>query len=469
MKNGIKKAFLSAAITVTGAAMTVQAAVPDGIWNYSEAYDDDNNAIYDFTEIEVMIPAEWKGLYGFDIFDDNISFYQIKSRDAFAQKTGELQSGGEVFEVYYCQDYSYQNWDFAQVIGSGDAGIYVLTRPGDSHGYEADSSILTEYQTMTTYVDWIAENAVLTSPGEGIADPDNIKEATGTGTSGNQSSSNGYILQDSSVRALAASELNGMNADELQMAINEIYARHGRKFLTKSIQEYFNSKSWYNGTTAAADFKESALSSIEENNIAIMLQCMSTSSKSGGSSALNGSGNTTASAGGTVMAASVTVNIRSKASTNGVVVGIVPQGYHVTVTGSAANGWIPVNYNGITGYIYQDYLQAASGGSSNAVQATSPTATAGSETTETTAEVESTETAETSEEWNTAYVSGTVISTDNEWIHIQSGNVTGDETIHDYWYSMNLLPGMENTLTPGNTVEIEYNTATGEAVNITIL
>ena len=34
----------------------------------------------------------------------------------------------------------------------------------------------------------------------------------------------------------------------LQMAINEIYARHGRKFKTDSIREYFEGKSWYTGT-----------------------------------------------------------------------------------------------------------------------------------------------------------------------------------------------------------------------------
>lgn len=56
-----------------------------------------------------------------------------------------------------------------------------------------------------------------------------------------------YILPDSSAKRLSEADLDGMNADELQMTINEIYARHHRKFVTKSIQQYFDEKSWYSG------------------------------------------------------------------------------------------------------------------------------------------------------------------------------------------------------------------------------
>ena len=41
--------------------------------------------------------------------------------------------------------------------------------------------------------------------------------------------------------------------------------------------------------------------------------------------------------------------------------GIVPQGYTVTALGTAVNGWVPVNYNGIRGYISQDYLKTGAG------------------------------------------------------------------------------------------------------------
>ena len=33
----------------------------------------------------------------------------------------------------------------------------------------------------------------------------------------------------------------------------------------------------------------------------------------------------------------------------------------VTALGTAVNGWVPVNYNGIRGYISQDYLKTWAG------------------------------------------------------------------------------------------------------------
>ena len=57
-----------------------------------------------------------------------------------------------------------------------------------------------------------------------------------------------YILADSNSRLYSREELERMDNYTLQMAINEIYARHGRKFKTDSIREYFEGKSWYTGT-----------------------------------------------------------------------------------------------------------------------------------------------------------------------------------------------------------------------------
>ena len=76
-----------------------------------------------------------------------------------------------------------------------------------------------------------------------------------------------YILPDSSQRVLADSEVSGLSKQELRLARNEIYARHGRRFDDQELQNYFNSKSWYSGTINPSDFSESLLSSTEKNNI----------------------------------------------------------------------------------------------------------------------------------------------------------------------------------------------------------
>ena len=57
-----------------------------------------------------------------------------------------------------------------------------------------------------------------------------------------------YIFPDSDSRYLTDADLEGYSSSELELAKNEIYARHGRQFVTDYIADYFNSKSWYQGT-----------------------------------------------------------------------------------------------------------------------------------------------------------------------------------------------------------------------------
>lgn len=58
---------------------------------------------------------------------------------------------------------------------------------------------------------------------------------------------NEYIFPNSDSEYLAKSDLKGMSKSEINLAKNELYARHGRKFKSKELQDYFNSKSWYQG------------------------------------------------------------------------------------------------------------------------------------------------------------------------------------------------------------------------------
>ena len=49
---------------------------------------------------------------------------------------------------------------------------------------------------------------------------------------------------------------------QLELAKNEIYARHGRRFVTEYIADYFNSKSWYQGTIDPEIFDSRSRNSI---------------------------------------------------------------------------------------------------------------------------------------------------------------------------------------------------------------
>ena len=88
-----------------------------------------------------------------------------------------------------------------------------------------------------------------------------------------QPSGSGYIAE-SSQRAVTEADVSGMSYNDLQMAINEIYARHGRRFSDPDIQSYFDSQPWYHGTIEPDAFDTSVFSSTESQNIQYLLDRM---------------------------------------------------------------------------------------------------------------------------------------------------------------------------------------------------
>ncbi len=80
------------------------------------------------------------------------------------------------------------------------------------------------------------------------------------------------VIPDSSSRYLTSADLSGMNNKELCYARNEILARHGRLFQSKELQNYFNGKSWYNGTIAPDAFSFSVLNEYETRNVDFLLE-----------------------------------------------------------------------------------------------------------------------------------------------------------------------------------------------------
>lgn len=54
-----------------------------------------------------------------------------------------------------------------------------------------------------------------------------------------------YILPESDSRYYTREELELLTENERYIAINEIYARHGRGFSERDLQDHFNSCTWY--------------------------------------------------------------------------------------------------------------------------------------------------------------------------------------------------------------------------------
>lgn len=76
-----------------------------------------------------------------------------------------------------------------------------------------------------------------------------------------------YILPNSDSQYISAKQLKGMTDYQLMMARNEIYARHGRRFVDTTIQLYFNQQSWYRGTVEPEDFSDQVFNQYERANL----------------------------------------------------------------------------------------------------------------------------------------------------------------------------------------------------------
>lgn len=79
----------------------------------------------------------------------------------------------------------------------------------------------------------------------------------------NVSVSSEFIFPSSDMRRLTEGEIEYLTLEELSLARNEIFARHGRIFKTDALQFYFERKSWYNPDA----YYDDQLNSIEKYNV----------------------------------------------------------------------------------------------------------------------------------------------------------------------------------------------------------
>lgn len=80
-----------------------------------------------------------------------------------------------------------------------------------------------------------------------------------------------YILEGSDRRYISEEEVEALSPEEIRLAKNEIYARHGRIFDSEDLREYFESKSWYHGEIEPENFDEKVFNKYEKANIDLLV------------------------------------------------------------------------------------------------------------------------------------------------------------------------------------------------------
>ncbi|MCD7736344.1 MAG: YARHG domain-containing protein [Lachnospiraceae bacterium] len=245
-------------------AFSMTAMAVNARWESTTTRDGDNNICISFSDVQVVLPSSWGGNVQMNISDDSVSFYHIDSREKLTEELG-YDNGGHLFTICFTQTTDYTDFPDYMVIGTVSGGTYYAWFPTDVQGYMDDAEIYSEYVSLYDDIDWVKANMTLTI--ETIISVDSE-----------------YIFSQSSTSYLSESDLAGMTADEVQMAINEIYARHHRKFVLEDVQAYFNSKSWYSGTIEADAFDVSVMNIYESANINLMVNYLDTHDFSSNSS-----------------------------------------------------------------------------------------------------------------------------------------------------------------------------------------
>lgn len=100
-----------------------------------------------------------------------------------------------------------------------------------------------------------------------------------SGNSNSQSSSNtntnnngGFIFPNSDSSYLSNAQVSALSDNDLQLAINEIYARRGRIFKDASLNAYYNSQSWYEGKYTPEEFEKNVkFNTYEQKNLQLLI------------------------------------------------------------------------------------------------------------------------------------------------------------------------------------------------------
>lgn len=285
----------------------------DGVEDLVVVYSEDSGIyadIYTVEDSDIVTEQEKLQLLSIDEWDYNKAAVYLKNTKTGYNLVAESYTvvshyadGVEVnINAYSCAkhkyisitDYSAAGSDIEQdtinsaIANATKAGLVNITTAFDNMFLAQDSDVeliagLTaqidgefDYDAFINLDNYVYEQAEIANLTEsGIIQPDAqaafLEKISG---SGEDAFTGDYVFPMSDQVLLTEEDVAPILDDQekLSIARNEIYARHGRMFDTEWLQEYFNSKPWYEGIYNAADFDQNVtLSDIETQNAAYLL------------------------------------------------------------------------------------------------------------------------------------------------------------------------------------------------------
>lgn len=113
-----------------------------------------------------------------------------------------------------------------------------------------------------------SSNSQNNSSGNANSQSSNAQSSSNTNTNNN----GGFIFPNSDSSYLSNAQVSALSDNDLQLAINEIYARRGRIFKDASLNAYFNSQSWYEGKYTPEEFEKNVkFNTYEQKNLQLLI------------------------------------------------------------------------------------------------------------------------------------------------------------------------------------------------------
>ena len=169
-----------------------------------------------------------------------------ESTEKPTEEATEETNNADVAEVPDVYGWTYEDAEYQL----NEAGFEISISNYEHNDYIEENRVVSVYPEVGTELEIGETVYVVISLGP--------EEAPQSSASNTYNYDGDYVFADSSTRRLTRDEVIGLDESTLTIAINELFARHGRKFVNQDLANYFNSKSWYNGTIEAETFNQQA-------------------------------------------------------------------------------------------------------------------------------------------------------------------------------------------------------------------
>ena len=203
---------------------------------------------YSWQEISVTLPHGWA--------DKCVIVDQDNGFSIFQKASYEKEEGlGFICGFQRSNEYWYYGAGETLLAYTDDGVLYYLMQPTDVACDVSQEDIVDEYGSMCGQVEELKASVQITASDLHL----DAEE---------------YILPTSNILPLDSIALANLSGNDLWIAKNELFARHGRQFTNSYLQMYFDRCSWYNGTIPTSEFDDHALSRLELDNLELILDAI---------------------------------------------------------------------------------------------------------------------------------------------------------------------------------------------------